>query len=121
MPCTDGGWPNEHPSIEMKKRLDTVTNLLCEVLGKIEVDHVDTRERIFTDEIQAWWDNHLKTDIERMLNEANDELMDLEFRAKQIEKLGGIVGDNLRYEIDSANAHVQRLAEKKRIICGGTR
>ena len=60
MPCTDYG--RDDHAVELKRRLDTVTRLLCEAMNATAGD-----ERVFlwSDELTAWWAEHQRLDAER--------------------------------------------------------
>ena len=72
MPCRDDDRPREIENPETRRRLDAVTQMLCNVLDALETAEEPVRLEDLPKRTQAWWRAHKAVDATRIAAEAED-------------------------------------------------
>lgn len=144
MPCNDGGrpfdWCPHDPNLTVSKdvheatvkRLDEVTQLLCNLMGELEVMRfskmMNGHQRLAADlmgrdpKLLPWWENHKAVDIKRKdlehtlkLSAEMDKLTGIYNKevdkVNQIETLGGVPGAKLLKKVADAEANMKAFVE----------
>lgn len=82
MPCHD--YSEEERREQLRQRLDKVTAMLCRVCRIIQ----NSRHWLQMDsEIVAWYEQHMKEDAERLRKETQDQIRQMDFLNREIERL----------------------------------
>lgn len=124
MPCHGGpsygdDYSSKLASAEAER--DLATRLLCKVLGTLETTYtrsVPARDILGLPEVNAWWMDHKRKDIERKRAEKRiyvraqeEKVEELKRTMRQIGNLGGVPGAKLIAQIHEAE---QKLEDMKK-------
>lgn len=119
MGCIDGRSGPEVQRQVMKDRLDLTTRLLCETVGKLEkaaADGVEAgkalRDQIMTFELEEWWQQHLKEDMEREGREIRGQIIKIEAKVVEALRVGDQEAvDGFMSEIDELKETLQEISD----------
>ena len=75
----DGGYSSDQTD-EAIRKLDEVTELLCELCKKLEIIIMIDRSTLFSPDLKAWWATHKAADAQRQkdLEKASQKEQDKE-------------------------------------------
>jgi hypothetical protein len=125
MPCHGGPSVGDDYSSKLasaEAERDLATRLLCQILGTLETTYtrsVPARDILGLPEVNAWWMDHKRKDIERKnaekriyLRSAEAKLDELKGDMRRIANLGGVAGPKLIAKIHKAEQEVEDLKKK---------